>query len=440
MLFGNEACYLPLTGGDQRAFCVFRSYAMEFTSKYRAFVAGSLFWLTALPAIADQPATDGIASMFEQGDVSFDFRYRYEYVDEDGFEKDANASTLRSRVTFQSAVYEGFSFLTEFNNVSYIGDDDFNSTENGKTQYPVVPDPKGTEVNQVWLKYKLESLSGTYGRQRIVQDNQRFIGDVAWRQNEQTFDGFRAEWLSNVGLALDYAYVYDVNRIFGPDDSDAQPAEWHGNNNFIRLEYKFLEKHSLVGFGYLLDIDDRSRWSPNLSVNNSTDSYGVRYTGAFGPVSANASYAWQTDAGDSNLDYDADYYMVEGEGTMFGIKGTLGYEVLGSDNGVGFKTPLATLHKFQGWADKFLVTPADGIQDLYAGVSGNVGPVNLAAIWHDFQAEQGSADFGSEIDLQATWPVNKLWTLQLKYANFDTDDSTRYKDTQKAWMTVQFKI
>jgi len=378
--------------------------------------------------------------MFEKGDVSFDFRYRYEHVDEDGFDENANASTLRSRMTFLSAVYRGLSFLTEFNNVSYIGDDDFNSTENGKTQYPVVPDPKGTEVNQAWLKYAPGALSGTYGRQRIVQDNQRFVGDVAWRQNEQTFDGFRAEWTGSVGLALDYAYVYDVNRIFGPDNSDAQPAQWHGDNHFIRLEYKFLEKHTFVGFAYLLEIDDRSRWSPNLTVNNSTDSYGIRYTGVLGPVTANASYAWQKDSGDSHLDYDADYYAIEGEMTFIGVKGTLGYEVLGADNGVGFKTPLATLHKFQGWADKFLVTPANGIQDSYVGVAVNVGPVNLAAFWHAFQAEEGGNDLGSEIDLSATWPVNKYWNLQLKYANFDTKDAALYQDTQKAWLTVQFKI
>ena len=199
---------------------------MEFTSKYRAFVAGSLFWLTALPAIADQSDTDGIAYMFEQGDFSLDMRYRYEYVDEDGFEDEAKASTLRSKVAFQSALYEGFSFLTELSNVSYIGADDFNSTENGKTQYPVVPDPDGTELNQAWAKYGWKELSGIYGRQRIVYDDQRFIGDVAWRQNEQTYDGLRAGWISDAGLSLDYAYVYGINRIFGPDDSNAQPSQW----------------------------------------------------------------------------------------------------------------------------------------------------------------------------------------------------------------------
>ena len=412
----------------------------------RGFLAVCAFLcFSAVPALsqtppAAPPPVSEFADMVTKGVLSLDMRYRYEYVDEDGFDDEAKASTLRSKAAFQSARYEGFSFLGELSNVSYIGADDFNSTENGKKQYPVVPDPDGTELNQAWARYDWQELSGIYGRQRINYDDQRFIGDVAWRQNEQTFDGFRAGWISTTGLSLDYAYIYEINRIFGPDDSNAQPSQWEGNNNFVHLEYKFLETQSIVGFAYLLDIDDRTRWSPNLSVNNSTDSYGVRYSGTFGAFAARASYAYQSEAGDSYLHYDADYYMAEGEANFFGVKGTLGYEVLGSDNGVGFKTPLATLHKFQGWADKFLVTPADGIEDLYIGISGNAGPVNLAAVWHDFQAEQGSGDFGDELDLQATWPINKMFTLQLKYANFNGDDSVTYQDTQKAWLTVQFKL
>jgi len=399
-----------------------------------------LFATAASSSIAEQVAVDNLTDMVKQGDIKLDLRYRYEYVDDDGFDDEAKASTLRSRLSFSSANYMGFSFLAEFDDVSYIGDDDFNSTDNGETQYPVVADPKGTEVNQAWLKYGWQSLSGAYGRQRILHGNQRFVGGVAWRQNEQTYDGFRTQWSGDFGLSVDYAYVYNVNRIFGPDDSNAQPADWGGDNHLLRLDYKFLENHSVTGFAYILDIDDRSRWSPNKSVNNSTDTYGLEYSGKFGPVSAKASYATQGDGGDSNLDYDADYYMLEAGASFFGVKGTLGYEVLGSDNGVGFKTPLATLHKFQGWADKFLVTPGDGIEDMYVGVAGKLGPVKLAATWHDFQAEDGNADFGSELDLVATWPINKMLSLQLKYADFDTDDDTRYTDAQKAWMTVHFKL
>jgi hypothetical protein len=94
----------------------------------------------------------------------------------------------------------------------------FTASENGKTQYPVVADPGGTEINQVYLKYTADSANGIYGRQRINYSNQRFVGDIAWRQNEQTFDGLRGNWQALDNLNLDYSYSYRVLRVFGPDD------------------------------------------------------------------------------------------------------------------------------------------------------------------------------------------------------------------------------
>lgn len=374
--------------------------------------------------------------MLTAGRLGLDLRYRFEHVDADNVDDKASASTLRSRVNFTSATWHGLSFLGELDNVSHIGSERFNDTGNGETRYPVVADPEGTEANQAWVKYARAGASGTYGRQRIVHGSQRFVGGVAWRQNEQTYDGFRARWARG-GLDLDYAYVYNINRIFGPDDT-AQPADWHGENHLLRASSPLAEGHRLGVFLYALDIADQPAYSANLVQNNGSDTWGLEYEGEWGPLSARVSYARQSDGGDSELDYDADYYFLEGALPVGPLKATLGYEVLGAGDGVGFKTPLATLHKFQGWADMFLATPGDGIEDLYAGLSGVLGPVKLAGTWHDFQAQDGGADFGSELDLVASWPVHPRLSLQLKYANFSSDDTGRYADTQKAWMTVHF--
>jgi len=100
----------------------------------------------------------------------------------------------------------------------------------------------------------------------------------------------------------------------------------------------------------------------------------------------------------------------------------VGYDVLGSDDGVaGFRTPLATLHKFNGFADLFLGTPATGLEDFSVGVAGSIGRVKLVAAWHDFKSEEGSVDFGTEINLVATWPVTKRVTVQAKFADYNAD-------------------
>ena len=160
-----------------------------------------------------------------------------------------------------------------------------------------------------------------------------------------------------------------------------------------------------------------------------------------GKLSYVASYAQQEDYGDSPFDYSADYILAEGTYAKKGFSAGVGYEVLGGDTERGFQTHLATLHKFQGWADKFLVTPNTGVEDLYvkAGYApGNVGPfkgTKFLAVYHDFQAQTGGADYGSEINLLATAKWKKLG-LTLKYADYNADEFAT--DTQKLWFQVDF--
>ena len=86
------------------------------------------------------------------------------------------------------------------------------------------------------------------------------------------------------------------------------------------------------------------------------------------------------------------------------------------------------------------MVPGDGLKDTYLDVSGNLGAVKLGAVYHDFQAEATSAKFGSEIDLVASWTVNKQFSVEAKYANFNSDDSSRFSDAKKGWMTLRLKL
>ena len=395
-------------------------------------------------AQANSSGFDDIAKMVEEGTAKVDFRYRYEGVEQEGFDKDANASTLRSRLTLTSASVGGFSAQLEFDDVTSVGSDDYNSTANGNSEYPIVADPEGTDFNQAWLAYSTESWNTKLGRQRIINGSQRFIGGVAWRQNEQTYDGLRLQAKPIDGLSIDASYVNNINRIFGPNDA-VQPAEWEGNNGFLRAAYDISKAHTLSGFAYVIDVEAQSGYSAAKTINNSTSTVGIAYKGKFFDwLGVDASWATQSDSGDSELDYDADYYMAELNGSFKPVAVKIGYEVLaaGEDKNtglnVGFKTPLATLHKFQGWADKFLGTPADGIEDAYVGISGKVGPVKLGAYYHDFKAESASTDYGTELNLVATLPINKQLTLQAKYADYDAKDLAT--DTTKFWFTAQLKL
>jgi len=121
----------------------------------------------------------------------------------------------------------------------------------------------------------------------------------------------------------------------------------------------------------------------------------------------------------------------------------LGYEVLGSDDGdVSFTTFLVTLHKFNGWADVFLggsFDPAampDGLEDVYISVSGKLAEYNLAAIYHEFSSDEGSDDYGSEIDLQASRKFGKHYNGGVKYASYSDDGFNAAGDVDKLWAWV----
>ncbi|MFT5711168.1 MAG: hypothetical protein ACI8QT_001872, partial [Halioglobus sp.] len=91
------------------------------------------------------------AKMVADGTASLDFRYRIENVDQENFNKDATANTLRSRITLATAPWGGVSALLEMDNISNFGSNDYNALENANTRYPVIADPEGTDLNQAYV-------------------------------------------------------------------------------------------------------------------------------------------------------------------------------------------------------------------------------------------------------------------------------------------------
>lgn len=392
-----------------------------------ATVLGAFVTAMAMPVHAD--GLDDMAQAVKNSTVKLNFRYRLESVDQDGAPEDATASTLKSRLTWQSGKMGNVKLNVEVDNVTAIGFKDYNSTTNGKTQYPVVADPEGTDLNLANFMYEDDAFTFVGGRQRIVHDNQRFVGGVAWRQNEQTFDAARFIYKASDAFTIDYSYVFNVNRIFGPNDG-VQPADWHGHFHLANAKWILAKNHKLSAFAYLLDNEVISGASSNT--------FGMNYVGNFGVITANLSYAMQSDAGDNINDYDADYYKVELAAKLSEVKLIAGLEVLGSDNGIGFSTPLATLHKFQGFADKFLGTPGAGIEDMYISAVTTVGGVKLVLTYHDYESEQGSMSYGSEIDFVASYKFNKHVSGLLKFAAYDADQ--RATDTNKLWAMLNFSF
>jgi hypothetical protein len=270
------------------------------------------------------------------------------------------------------------------------------------------------------------------GRQRILLDNQRFVGGVGWRQNEQTYDAVSLTTTAAKNTTLFYSYIGQVRRIFGQS-----VAAGHSNvdTHLLNASIRLRDDWSLTPYLYYIDDHD--------ALANSTATIGARIAGDLslgeGKIALLAEIARQSDAADAPVSFNADYvHLTATWNGASGLSVGVGLESLGGNAAPGesFRTPLATLHAFNGWADKFLATPNAGLVDRYATVKYAAGKWSLTGVLHDFTAETGSGDFGSEIDVSAGRKLNEHYGVLLKAAFFSADAASTLTDTDKFWLML----
>ena len=392
--------------------------------------AATLLISSATLAVADESSTLGDA--LASGKAGVNVRARYEHVDQDDVSENADAFTARLRLNYKTGQWNGVTGLVEFDYVFHLLDD-FNSgggTSPDKGQYPVVADPKGSDLNQLYLDYNLtDSTKGRLGRQRILLDNQRFVGGVGWRQNEQTYDSLTFTSSAISKTKLHYSYIGNVRRIFGDSvDAGSNNVDTHLLNAKIAVNDAF----SITPYYYYIDNKDVAAFS--------TSTAGARVSGNVkvgeGKLALIAELAMQKDAANNPVNFDASYAHLSGMWTSSnGLSLGLAVESLGGGvlPGMAFRTPLATLHAFQGWADKFLTTPDLGINDLFVTAKYQTGKWNLTGVYHDFSSEAGSIDYGTEFDLSAGTKLSDDYGILFKGAFF-SGETGGIADTRKFWI------
>lgn len=368
-----------------------------------------------------------------------DVRWRLELVDQEGLPNDATASTLRVRVGAKTKPWQGFTALVEGEAITRLGPAHFNDTVNGQTGYPVVADPSDLLLNQVVLVWSDKGIgSASVGRQTVSLDNQRWVGPVGWRQNDQTLDIARAEVTALKGVSLGYGYAWRVNRVFGPRSPQ---GIWRDTDiHLFRVETDVKPLGVITAYAYLLDIPD--------APASSSATFGARLSGARKLARATilyaAEFARQTDHGANPREFALSYVLLEPGIAAGPVTAKLGYERLEGNGQAALQTPLATLHAFNGWADKFLTTPANGLRDLYVDVT--VAPkakgvpkgLALRAALHDFCSTKGDLAYGREFDVQLGAPIWKQVSILGKAALYKSRGFAT--DTAKFWLQAEAKF
>jgi len=251
---------------------------------------------------------------------------------------------------------------------------------------------------------------------------------------------------------ISYAWVWDVNRIFG--ESAPEPlSAFKGSSHFLNIQNTSFKHVSIELYAYLLDFDNAPRFS--------SQTYGLRLSGKY-PAAPRldllytAEYAGQWDFGNYPGNYNADYQLLEG-GVAYrpgrlvdSLTIKADFERLSGDgtpNGA-FVTILGTNHAFQGWADRFLVTPNDGIRDYYATAIIAVLGAKLMLAYHVLEADHTGYQYGKEFDVELSRKFGKHFTLGAKYADYNADanttnvtrNSAQAADTTKAWVYCMLKF
>ena len=412
-------------------------------------------FMQSAPAHAEQP----LATAITQGKAIIDVRTRFESVNDENCAacagRHAEGVTVRARLGYETGYWNSLALAFDFDKVWALGGEHYNSTRNGKTLYPVIADPDVMTLNRLQITYATNfNTKFIIGRQRLLFGNQRFIGNSGWRDHEQTFDAVSVVNTSIKDLTATYVYVDRVNRIYGPDapvPATGQASYFDSKSHLVNAVYVGVPTLRLEAYAYLFDF--KSPGSQPTSTPNakrlSTSTFGLRAEEKLklsDKVTAilNGEYAHQSDHAGNPLQIDLNYWLVEGGGAFKGLTATAAYEVLEGNGTVGFSTPLATLHAYNGWADLFLTTPADGLTDLYGKASyvlnnpWGMKSLTATAFYHVFETERTSIKLGKEFDASLELAVDKNASFLLKYANFNGVGP--FKDKTIFWVQSIWKL
>jgi hypothetical protein len=362
-------------------------------------------------------------------------RLRFEDVSDGAFALDAHANTLRLRAGLRLHPGAGFVALLEGEGIANAGND-YNSGANGQITRPAITDPTGVELNQAWVGWKGAALGATLGRQRLQFDNQRWIGNSGWRQNEQTFDAAAMDWTITPAMTLRYAYLDRVHRVNGDDAIDPLARERDLSTHALDLAWKHAA-NTVAGYAYLHRDRDVAAAS--------TKTVGARWTGSV--LHEGSGFGWTLDAArqqayaDNPLAFTHAYWLIEPTYALHHVIWRAGWEHLGGTGAHALQAPLSSLHAFNGWADKFLATPPGGLDDRYVGGGGTfgrgayAGKFNWQATWHDFRADSGGR-YGAEWDASLGFPIARSLTGLVKLADYRSDGFAR--DTRKLWLQMEW--
>lgn len=376
----------------------------------------------------------------KNGTPSLSLRLSYEYSSLDetpkpatGYRSPANGLNLQTRLGYRTGDFYHANTFVQFQNVSNLVEDFATGpTARRGTRRDVIPDPDGNRVHQAYVDFSgIPDTRLRLGRQEIMLNDARLIGQRAWRQNGQSFDGISLLNQSVPVFEFYSALLSDVNTPALDQVVDA--GRELRQLILVNGTLKVAESHHVTGFSYWLDTEVRT------PAARDSVTYGARLDGTCQEVvTYDITYATQDDYQDGE-DHDGDLLHLYLGSTIKAVNVGVGYSrISGQDgaaatNGRAFDTLFGNAHKWDGWADQFAATnggglPA-GLEEWYFHVSRQLAGTTITIRYHLFDTSHEDAqydgEYGDEIDLDITRKITDNLSVQIQMAFYNESDKSK---------------
>jgi hypothetical protein len=374
-------------------------------------------------------------SWLNEGNLSFNTRFRFEAFERDGapFTAPAYAPTLRVALGYETPSYDGFSLFAQGESVFVLGPADYSDPtlpSQNRPDRPSILDPKSLELSQGYLRWKHgiphKNVALTVGRQELTLNDGRFLSISNWRQVHGAFDAARVDTELPLNFSFTYAFINRVYRVVGYDATDGKPPM---HTHMMNLKWSKPGRINAALYGLLLD------YRAPAQFDSSTQTYGLRLTGPYQydkdwSLVYTAEYAKQKNYGTNLNRVDANYYLGEVGPGWRGFQLKAGYALLGGRSATDkLSTPLAP--PFNGWTDLFFNNPSggggNGLQARYLHASGPIRYLDGAVatlIYYDYHSDNLHIHYGSELDSAMSYKIKRVsnhWEIGWRFGRYWSD-------------------
>ncbi len=370
-------------------------------------------------------------------------RPRFEFVDEGAqglkANQDASHTTMQTRINVTAVVDKQTSVFVQIQDVRTWGGETATTAPPSITQTGT-GSSGNLDFHEAYLKLNNlfdAGLSLKVGRQEMVFDEHRLIGNIGWIQQGQSFDAARADFRLGVfGITAFYAETIakDTHPTLKSDTLPASVSSFESSFSGLRATYSLGGKDRITPYLYYALNPSRTGAGPKTTpdVAKNITYAGMYIVKHFGKIRARFDGAYEF--GEKNATTDIEAFMLTASlgaelNIAHGASVSLWVDYLSGDDGTDatkdntFDTPYATNHKFYGHIDKFLNIPTGGLIDYV--VKTWIKPtakVKLLADGHVFRSPEAVSDLGAEIDLQARYALGKHTVMAVGYSRFFSGD------------------